>query len=135
MASSRVAPLDRAEAPGFDAGCTRCARLAGFLSRCRTAHPGYHNAPVAPFGVPRARLTVVGLAPGLHGANRSGRPFTGDFAGILLYATLHRHGFASLPTSTHVGDGLQLYDAYITMAVRCVVQNGSLKKVWSIRPK
>ena len=104
----------------FDPGCTRCPRLAGFLGECRRAHPGYHNRPVAPFGGAAARLTVVGLAPGLHGANRSGRPFTGDFAGILLYASLHRHGFASAPVSEHVDDGLRLVDARITNAVKCL---------------
>ena len=69
----------------FDPRCTRCPRLAEFLTNGRRAYPDYHCAPVAPFGDPQARLIVVGLAPGFHGANATGRPFTGDYAGILLY--------------------------------------------------
>ena len=104
----------------FDPSCVACPRLAGFLADQRAALPAYHNAPVPAFGPAVARLLVVGLAPGLHGANRSGRPFTGDHAGILLYRTLYDHGFASAPASEHVADGLQLNDARITNAVRCV---------------
>lgn len=74
----------------FSEFCRRCPRLARHLDRVRTDHPGYHACPVAPFGRARARLLVVGLAPGLHGANRTGRPFTGDYAGIFLYDTLYR---------------------------------------------
>jgi uracil-DNA glycosylase len=94
--------------------------LASHLDEVRTAHPDYHALPVAPFGDDNPRLLVVGLAPGLHGANRSGRPFTGDFAGILLYQTLYRFGFASAPVSKSRGDGLRLLDCRITNAVKCL---------------
>ncbi len=104
----------------FDPACRRCTRLAAFLDEVRAAHPAYHAAPVPPFGAPDARLLVVGLAPGMHGANATGRPFTGDHAGILLYATLHRFGFASRPESRHAGDGLELRDCRITNAVKCL---------------
>ena len=80
----------------------------------------YHARPVPAFGDPQARLLIVGLAPGLHGANASGRPFTGDHAGILLYQTLHKYGFASAPQSRALDDGLQLQDCRITNAVKCV---------------
>ncbi|NBU58796.1 MAG: uracil-DNA glycosylase [Betaproteobacteria bacterium] len=104
----------------FDPGCAACPRLAGFLAEQRVALPAHHNAPVPAFGDPSSRLLVVGLAPGLHGANRTGRPFTGDHAGILLYQTLFDHGFASAPVSDHAADGLRLLDARISNAVRCV---------------
>ena len=104
----------------FDAACRRCPRLAAFLDEGRAAHPGYHCAPVAPFGDPRPRLLIVGLAPGFHGANATGRPFTGDYAGVLLYETLHRFGWASAPVSTARDDGLRLTGARITNAVKCV---------------
>lgn len=104
----------------FDPACTRCDRLAAFVDAVRREHPGYHCAPVAPFGDPRARLLVVGLAPGKHGANASGRPFTGDYAGILLYRTLHEFGFASRPESRSADDGLELRDCRITNAVKCL---------------
>jgi len=104
----------------FDPACSACSRLSGFLAEQRIHLPGYHNAPVPAFGRADARLLVVGLAPGLHGANRTGRPFTGDHAGILLYQTLYDYGFASAPCSEHANDGLQLHDARISNAVRCV---------------
>jgi len=104
----------------FDPHCRRCARLAAFLEEGRTRHPGYHCAPVAPFGDAAPRLLIVGLAPGFHGANASGRPFTGDYAGVLLYETLHRFGWASAAVSTARDDGLQLVGARITNAVKCV---------------
>lgn len=104
----------------FDPRCRRCERLAAFLADSRARFPGYHSAPVAPFGADDARLVIVGLAPGLHGANATGRPFTGDHAGILLYETLHRFGFASRPQSLARDDGLTLIDARITNAVKCV---------------
>jgi len=104
----------------FDPECRRCPRLAAFLDAVRAEHPGYHCAPVPPFGPRTARLLIVGLAPGMHGANASGRPFTGDHAGILLYRTLHAHGFASRPVSEHADDGLQLRDCRITNAVKCL---------------
>jgi len=104
----------------FDPHCTRCERLTAFLSEVRRQHPDYHCAPVAPFGDPQARVSIVGLAPGKHGANASGRPFTGDFAGILLYRTLHHFGFASRPESVAADDGLVLHDCRITNAVKCL---------------
>lgn len=107
-------------ASSFDPGCRRCARLAGFLDEVKAKHPGYFCRPVPPFGDPAPRLLVVGLAPGLHGANATGRPFTGDFAGILLYQTLHRFGFASAPQSTAADDGLHLIQCRITNAVKCL---------------
>jgi len=106
--------------PLFDRDCTRCARLAGLLRRVRREHPDYYAHPVAPFGPQDARLLVVGLAPGMHGANRTGRPFTGDFAGVLLYSALHRYGFASHAGSADPSDGLQLIDCRITNAVKCL---------------
>lgn len=104
----------------FTPDCRRCPRLAGYLSEIRTRHPAYYARPVPSFGPSGAPLLVVGLAPGLHGANASGRPFTGDFAGVLLYETLHAFGFASRPVSKSATDGLELVDCRITNAVRCV---------------
>ena len=104
----------------FSLDCRDCPRLARFLDDVRLAHPDYHARPVAPFGAFAPRLLIVGLAPGMHGANRSGRPFTGDFAGILLYQTLNRFGFASAAESVHAADGLQLIDCRITNAVKCL---------------
>jgi len=104
----------------FDMGCRRCPRLAAFLDAVKLEHPDYTCKPVPPFGAPKARLLIVGLAPGKHGANRSGRPFTGDHAGILLYATLFKFGLATGPQSVSVEDGLMLNDARITNAVKCL---------------
>jgi uracil-DNA glycosylase family 4 len=104
----------------FEPGCRLCPRLARHLDAVRVAHPDYHCRPVAPFGAVRHRLLVVGLAPGLHGANRTGRPFTGDHAGILLYRTLYRAGFASTAESVSRRDGLRLIDCRITNAVKCL---------------
>jgi uracil-DNA glycosylase family 4 len=104
----------------FDRTCTDCPRLAAFLEEGRKQFPDYYCAPVAPFGDRHAKLIIIGLAPGFHGANASGRPFTGDYAGELLYKTLHRYGFASAPVSTHRNDGLQLIGARISNAVKCV---------------
>lgn len=100
--------------------CTDCPRLAGFLAEVRGRKPDYHARPVPAFGDPRARLLIVGLAPGMHGANRSGRPFTGDYAGILLYETLHAFGFGSKPVSLAADDDLRLTDCRITNAVKCL---------------
>ncbi len=86
----------------------------------RSRRPDYHARPVLPFGDPRARLLIVGLAPGMHGANRTGRPFTGDYAGILLYETLHAFGFGSQPQSLAADDDLRLMDCRITNAVKCL---------------
>ncbi|HKU16685.1 MAG TPA: uracil-DNA glycosylase [Steroidobacteraceae bacterium] len=104
----------------FDRTCTDCPRLARFLADGREKYPDYYCAPVAPFGDRRARLILVGLAPGFHGANATGRPFTGDYAGLLLYRTLHRFGFASQPESKSRSDGLRLIDCRITNSVKCV---------------
>jgi uracil-DNA glycosylase family 4 len=104
----------------FDPTCRRCPRLAEFLAEGTARHPDYHCAPVAPFGDAAPRLLIVGLAPGFHGANATGRPFTGDYAGVLLYGTLHRFGWASTPVSTSRDDGLVLHGARITNAVKCV---------------
>lgn len=103
--------------------CTDCPRLARFLVEVKREHPTYHCKPVLPFGDPKARLLIVGLAPGMHGANASGRPFTGDYAGILLYDTLHRFGYGSKPTSDSASDGLVLKGARITNAVKCLPPN------------
>jgi uracil-DNA glycosylase family 4 len=106
--------------PVFSASCRLCPRLARHLDSVRKEYPGYHALPVAAFGARRPQLLIVGLAPGTHGANRTGRPFTGDHAGILLYDTLHRFGFANRAVSTGVGDGLELTDCRVTNAVKCL---------------
>ena len=111
---------DAADAPAFDPACRACPRLAGFLDEVRAEHPGYYCRPVPPFGAADAGLLVVGLAPGMHGANRTGRPFTGDHAGIMLYEVLHRYGFASRPESLAADDGLELRGCRITNAVKCL---------------
>ena len=100
--------------------CVACPRLADFLTDVRNTHPHYFARPVPPFGDPVARLLIVGLAPGMHGANRTGRPFTGDYAGILLYETLYAFGFGSRPISESSTDGLVLTDCRITNAVKCL---------------
>jgi len=104
----------------FDPSCRRCPRLASFLDAVHADHPQYYCKPVPPFGDAKAKVLIVGLAPGMHGANRSGRPFTGDHAGILLYATLAKFGFASAAVSTSADDGLELLGARITNAVKCL---------------
>lgn len=104
----------------FDPACRRCPRLVRHLAGVRASHPGYHAGPVPAFGDPAPRLLIVGLAPGMHGANRTGRPFTGDHAGILLYETLHRLGIASRPESRAHDDDLVLSGCRITNAVKCL---------------
>jgi uracil-DNA glycosylase family 4 len=104
--------------PGRD--CPRCPRLVAYRQAWRAKESGWFNAPVPSFGSTEARLLIVGLAPGLRGANRTGRPFTGDFAGQLLYATLKDFGFARGDYAERADDGLVLIDARITNAVRCV---------------
>lgn len=104
----------------FSSDCRRCERLAGFLEEVRALHPDYYARPVPSFGDPQARLLIVGLAPGMHGANATGRPFTGDYAGLLLYQTLYDFGFASAAESRSADDGLRLHDCRITNAVRCL---------------
>jgi uracil-DNA glycosylase family 4 len=102
------------------ADCAICSRLTAFRQANRKAEPTWHNAPVASFGALESRLLIVGLAPGLKGANRTGRPFTGDYAGDLLYATLIDVGLARGIYGAVPSDGLQLVDCRITNAVRCV---------------
>jgi uracil-DNA glycosylase family 4 len=117
LSSSRAA---RRTPATFDPRCRACPRLAKFLGEVRTRHPDYHAAPVAPFGDPAAALLVVGLAPGMHGANATGRPFTGDHAGVLLYATLFKAGFSNQAEGGHAGDGLRLTGCRITNSVKCL---------------
>ena len=102
------------------ADCPLCPRLASFRADNQARFPGYHNAPVPSFGVLEARLLVLGLAPGLHGANQTGRPFTGDYAGDLLYPTLQEEGWAEGVYDRRSDDGFRLLDCRITNAVRCV---------------
>src|SRR5271169_1725167 len=104
--------------PGRD--CPRCPRLVVFRETWREREPEWFNAPVDSFGPADARLLIVGLAPGLRGANRTGRPFTGDYAGDLLYATLLDFGFARGRYQASADDGLELLDCRIANAVRCV---------------
>jgi uracil-DNA glycosylase family 4 len=104
--------------PGRD--CPLCPRLADFRKQARAREPGWFNSPVDSFGDGDARLLIVGLAPGLQGANRTGRPFTGDYAGDLLYATLLEYGFAKGVYQARPDDGLRLVDCRISNAVRCV---------------
>jgi len=104
----------------FDLDCKQCPRLAEFLRKVKKEHPDYHALPVPPFGVANPKLLIVGLAPGMHGANATGRPFTGDHAGIILYETLHKFGFSNKPESVSVDDGLKLRQCRITNAVKCL---------------
>jgi uracil-DNA glycosylase family 4 len=103
-----------------DRDCPLCPRLAVFRKEARARQPEWFNSPVPSFGDPAARLLIVGLAPGLQGANRTGRPFTGDYAGDLLYATLLEYGFAEGSYQARPDDGLKLVDCRISNAVRCV---------------
>ncbi len=104
----------------YDPDCRDCPRLAGFLDQVRDAHPDYFCKPVPPFGSDIASLLIVGLAPGMHGANATGRPFTGDWCSDLLYGTLHSFGFASKPRSLSRTDGQTLIDCRVTNAVKCL---------------
>jgi uracil-DNA glycosylase family 4 len=115
---SAAATEPNSAGPGHD--CALCPRLVDFRMAQRTAHADWHNAPVPSFGDISARLLIVGLAPGLKGANRTGRPFTGDYAGDLLYATLKKFGFARGDYAQHKGDGLTLVDCRVSNAARCV---------------
>jgi uracil-DNA glycosylase family 4 len=103
-----------------DHSCRLCPRLAKFRAESAERYPGYFAAPVPAFGAGAPRWLIVGLAPGMHGANRTGRPFTGDHAGVLLYATLHELGASSAVESVSRDDGLQLFDVRITNAVKCL---------------
>jgi uracil-DNA glycosylase family 4 len=104
----------------FDPDCVQCPRLATFLATVRHDNAGYYARPVPPFGDPAAPLLIVGLAPGMHGANRTGRPFTGDYAGILLYETLYAFGYADRVGTADPTDGLTLRGCRITNAVKCL---------------
>jgi len=108
----------------FSTACRLCPRLANFLDEVRQIHPDYYAHPVPSFGDAQARLLIVGLAPGMHGANRTGRPFAGDFAGKLLYSTLHLFGFSNqtepLNVAGNANPELSLFDCRITNAVRCL---------------
>jgi uracil-DNA glycosylase family 4 len=104
----------------FDPNCRACPRLATFLDDVNERYPDYYCKPVPPFGDNDARFLIVGLAPGMHGANRTGRPFTGDHAGILLYEMLHQFGFSTHPESLAADDELRLQDCRITNAVKCL---------------
>jgi uracil-DNA glycosylase family 4 len=104
----------------FCPDCTLCPRLSSFLASNARKFPDYHNKPVAPFGEAAPKLLIVGLAPGMHGANRTGRPFTGDFAGILLYESLFGLSLSSAKTSVDAHDGLRLKGVRITNAVKCL---------------
>ncbi len=112
-----LSPIPQAEAPR---DCPLCPRLVRFRRDCRAEHPGWWNAPVPAFGDPLAWLAIVGLAPGKHGANRTGRPFTGDFAGDLLYTTLAKYGLSKGSYGADRGDGLTLNGAIILNAVKCL---------------
>jgi uracil-DNA glycosylase family 4 len=112
-----LSPIPQAEAPR---DCPLCPRLAAFRQECRTDFPDWWNAPVPAFGDRKAWLGIVGLAPGKHGANRTGRPFTGDYAGDLLYATLLKYGLAEGEYRADPGDGLRLTGAIILNAVKCL---------------
>ncbi len=107
-------------APVFDVTCRRCRRLSDFLIDVSRQYPDYYAKPVPPFGDEEAKLLVVGLAPGMHGANRTGRPFTGDHAGILLYQTLYEFGFANQAVSESASDSLELAQCRISNAVKCL---------------
>ena len=115
-----MASLPAPAAAEPDRNCPLCPRLAEFRSQARAREPDWHNSPVASFGQANAQLLIVGLAPGLQGANRTGRPFTGDYAGDLLYATLLEYGFAKGVYQARPDDGLKLVDCRISNAVRCV---------------
>ncbi|MBK9605416.1 MAG: uracil-DNA glycosylase [Betaproteobacteria bacterium] len=104
----------------YDPDCRACQRLATFLDKVKAANPVYFCKPVPPFGDDQAWLLIVGLAPGMHGANASGRPFTGDYAGILLYQTLFDFGWATSPQSLSATDDLKLTGARLTNAVKCL---------------
>ena len=104
----------------YDANCIRCDRLNNFLISSKKKYPDYFCKPVPSFGDKNIKLLIVGLAPGLHGANKTGRPFTGDHAGIILYETLFKHGLSNKPYSKENKDGLELYNCRITNAVKCL---------------
>ncbi len=117
-----ASPADRSPLPDAEAppDCPRCPRLVALREECRMAHPDWWNAPVPAFGDPQAHLAIIGLAPGMQGANRTGRPFTGDYAGDLLYATLAKFGLSEGDYRASPDDGLRLKGAIILNAVKCL---------------
>jgi len=122
MHSVATEPLSKSQFPlhVFNIDCRLCPRLSQFLDTVKVESPQYHCRPVEPFGAKQPGLLIVGLAPGKHGANATGRPFTGDHAGIILYETLHKFGFSNQPNSTARDDGLKLKRCRITNAVKCL---------------
>jgi uracil-DNA glycosylase family 4 len=104
----------------FDQDCRQCERLDDFLCAVKQKHPDYHARPVAPFGDKAPKLLIVGLAPGLHGANATGRPLTKDYAGLLLYEALYEFGYSNQIKSESLADGLELKQCRITNAVKCL---------------
>lgn len=118
--ASELPRIDRSALSVYDPDCTRCPRLAEFLAECHERYPEYWCRPVGSFGDPAPRIVLVGLAPGLHGANRTGRPFTGDHAGILLYETLFELGLSTQRESRSASDPLELRGVRIVNSVKCV---------------
>ena len=104
----------------FSINCRKCQRLVNYLNEVKINYPNYHARPVPDFGDIYPKLLIIGLAPGMHGANRTGRPFTGDFAGVLLYQTLYKYGFSNHEESISMNDGLELIGCRITNAVKCL---------------
>jgi len=104
----------------YNPNCIKCDRLSDYLSLSKKKYPDYFCKPVPAFGDKNIKLLIVGLAPGLHGANKTGRPFTGDHAGIILYETLFKHGLSNKPYSKENGDDLELHNCRITNAVKCL---------------
>ena len=117
MDPATLSPLPALEPP---ADCPLCPRLVAFRRECQAEFPAWHNAPVPAWGDARARIAIVGLAPGKHGANRTGRPFTGDWAGDLLFATLNKFGLSEGTYDARVDDGFRLTGAVIINAVKCL---------------
>ncbi len=118
--SAAARPPKPPRTDSYDPDCARCPRLAEFLAETHKKYPTYWARPVPSFGADEPRILFIGLAPGMHGANRTGRPFTGDYAGILLYETLYELGLASRPESVAADDGLKLVNTRIANAVKCL---------------
>ncbi len=118
--AGRKRPARPPRTAGYDPNCTLCPRLAEFLAEAHGKYPDYFARPVPSYGDPEPRILIVGLAPGMHGANRTGRPFTGDHAGVLLYQTLFDLGLSTGPGSVSADDGLELRNVRIANAVKCV---------------
>ena len=104
----------------FNTNCYTCSRLGKFLKKVSSEYPSYYSKPVPSFGSLQPKLLIIGLAPGMHGANATGRPFTGDHAGIMLYKMLYKYGFSNRMKSVTADDGLRLKKCRITNAVRCL---------------